>query len=134
MRSSARMLAAFLAGILCAIALHSLLPTRTVQAQAAPAQSGRVEQFENDAAHVWRTTVVPHGPLALHHHDHPRIVVALTSGTMDLVDSSGAKEEHVWEAGHAYWLPAMPPGAMHSDVNPGDKPMELMVIEMKHEK
>jgi quercetin dioxygenase-like cupin family protein len=93
--------------------------------------SQRIPQFENDEVKVWKSVVLPHQPLTMHRHDHPRVIVALTSGTMSLVDSSGAKEDHVWEAGKAYWLPAMPPGAMHADVNVGDKPLEVMLIELE---
>jgi len=92
-----------------------------VRAQVAATQSGRVDQFENAEAKVWKT----------HHHDHPRIIVALTDGKLDLVDSGGGHDVHVWEKDHAYWLPAMPKGAMHSDVNAGDRPMEVMVVELE---
>jgi hypothetical protein len=93
-----------------------------------------VPQLENDAVKVWKSVVLPKQPLSLHRHDHPRVIVALTSGTMDLVDQSGTIDRHVWEAGKAYWLPAMPSGALHSDVNPGDKPIEVMVVELEKEK
>lgn len=98
------------------------------------ATSQRIPQFENEEVKVWKSVVLPHQPLTLHRHDHPRVVVALTGGTMSFVDSGGAKEEHIWEAGKAYWLPAMPPGAMHSDVNVGDKPLEVMLIELERAK
>lgn len=97
-------------------------------------QSQRVPQFENEDVKVWKSTVLPNQPLAMHHHDHPRVIVALAGGTMNLVDSTGATESHHWETGKAYWLPAMPAGAMHSDVNAGGKPMEVMVIELEKEK
>jgi beta-alanine degradation protein BauB len=97
-------------------------------------QTERFPQFENEDVKVWKTIVMPHQPLAMHHHDHPRVIVALTGGTMNIVDPSGAVEPHVWETGKAYWLPAMPPNAMHSDVNAGDKPMEVMVVELQKEK
>ena len=50
---------------------------------------------------------------------------------MNIVDQSGAKEAHVWEAGKAYWLPANPPNTMHADVNAGDKPIEVVVVERR---
>jgi quercetin dioxygenase-like cupin family protein len=97
------------------------------------ATSQRFPQFENAQVKVWKTIILPHQPLAMHHHDHGRALVALTSGTMNIVESSGATEVHHWEAGKAYWLPAMAPGAMHSDVNAGDKPIEVMVVELQKE-
>jgi beta-alanine degradation protein BauB len=94
----------------------------------------RFPQFENPDVKVWKTVVMPNQPLAMHHHDHPRVIIALTGGTMNIVDPSGAIEPHHWETGKAYWLPAMPPNTLHSDVNAGDKPMEVMVVELEKEK
>jgi beta-alanine degradation protein BauB len=97
-------------------------------------QTQRFPQFENEDVKVWKTIVMPHQPLAMHHHDHPRVIIALTGGTMNIVAPAGVVEPHVWETGKAYWLPAMPPNTMHSDVNAGDKPMEVMVVELQKEK
>jgi len=105
-----------------------------VRAQTAATQSNRQDQFQNDAVRVWKTTVLPHQPLAMHHHDHPRVIVALSDGTMDLVDSTGSHDVHIWQKDHAYWLPAMPAGTMHADVTTGDKPLEVMVVELERER
>ena len=53
---------------------------------------------------------------------------------MKIVDSNGASETHLWETGKAYWLPANPPGTTHADVNAGNEPMEVMVVELEKEK
>lgn len=97
-------------------------------------QTHRVPQFENEDVKVWKSLVLPNAPLAMHRHEHPRVIIALTGGTMKIVEQSGASEAHVWETGKAYWLPANPPGTMHSDVNAGDKPIEVMVVELEKEK
>ena len=60
-----------------------------------------------------------------------RVIIALTGGTMNIVIQGGKTETHQWETGKAYWLPANPPGEMHTDVNAGDKPIEVMVVELK---
>jgi len=104
------------------------------QAQQPPAQTERFPQFDNDAVKVWKTVIMPKQPLALHHHDHPRVIIALTGGTIQIVDSSGSVETQHWETGKAYWLPAMAPNTLHSDNNAGDKPMEVMVVELQKEK
>ena len=70
----------------------------------------------------------------MHRHDHPRVIVALTTGRLDAIDDQGITAHNDWQAGHAYWLPAMPPGAMHQDANPGDKPIEVVVLELEKEK
>jgi hypothetical protein len=37
----------------------------------------------------------------------------------------------VWETGKAFWLTADPPGELHGDVNEGNSPLEVMVVEIK---
>jgi quercetin dioxygenase-like cupin family protein len=98
------------------------------------AQTERFPQLENPDVKVWKTIIQPNQPLAMHHHDHPRVIVALTGGTVNIISPTGAAEPHVWETGKAYWLPAMAPNTLHSDVNAGDKPMEVMVVELEKEK
>jgi quercetin dioxygenase-like cupin family protein len=99
-----------------------------------PGQSLRIPQFENDDVNVWKTTVLPNAPVAMHTHDHARVIVALTSGTMKILYENGASEEHKWEAGKAYWLSTAEGKQRHSDVNTGDKPIEVMVVEVKNAK
>jgi hypothetical protein len=104
-----------------------------MRAQQPGPQSQRFPQFENDDVKVWRSLVVPNSPLTLHRHDHPRVIIALNGGTMKIEEQNGPTETHVWETGKAYWLPANPPNMLHVDVNAGDKPIEVMVVELKHE-
>jgi hypothetical protein len=94
----------------------------------------RIPQFDNEDVKVWKSIVLPNAPLTMHRHDHPRIIIALSGGTMKIVDLGGSEEKHVWETGKAYWLPANPPNTMHADVNAGDKPIEVMVVELEKEK
>jgi len=103
-------------------------------AQQAVTTTQRVPQFENGDVKVWKSVVLPNAPLTMHRHEHPRVIIALSGGTMKIVEQTGAAEEHVWETGKAYWLPANPPKTMHADVNGGDKPIEVMVVELEHEK
>ena len=104
-----------------------------LQSQTAPPQSLRTPQFENEDVRVWKTVVTPHNPLAMHRHEHPRVIIPLAGGTMKIVEQDGQTTVHCWETGKAYWLPASPPNTMHSDVNAGDKPIEVMVVELKKE-
>jgi hypothetical protein len=94
----------------------------------------RIVQFENDDVKVWKSVVVPHAPLTMHRHEHGRVIVALRGGTMKIVEQGGASEAHVWETGKAYWLPRNAPNTMHADVNAGDQPIEVMVVELKNDK
>ena len=97
-------------------------------------QTGKISQFENDDVNVWKTTVVPNSPFAMHTHEHPRVIVALSSGTMKILYENGASEEHKWEAGKAYWLSGEEGRKRHSDVNIGSKPIDVMVVEIKDAK
>jgi hypothetical protein len=78
--------------------------------------------------------VLPDAALTMHRHEHPRVIIALSGGTMKIADQTCAAEEHVRRTGNAYWLPANPPNTMHADVNGGDKPIEVMVVELEQEK
>jgi hypothetical protein len=113
-------------------------PIRTVAAEARavpPAvPTERILQFENDEVKVWRSVITANAPLTMHRHEHPRVIVALSGGTMIIAEDNGRSESHVWETGKAYWLPANAPNRMHADINKGDKPIEVMVVELKHEK
>jgi hypothetical protein len=73
-------------------------------------------------------------PLPMHRHEHPRVIIALTGGTMKILEASGQSETHDWQTGKAYWLPANAPGTQHQDVNVGDKPIEVMVVELQNAK
>jgi beta-alanine degradation protein BauB len=118
------------AALLGALLLGGIVMTHS---QENPARTQRVPQFENDDVKVWKSVILPGAPLTLHRHDHPRVLIALSGGTMNIVEQGGPAEQHVWETGRAYWLPANAPNTLHTDVNAGDKPIEVMVVELKHE-
>jgi quercetin dioxygenase-like cupin family protein len=107
-----------------------LIPSSTLTSQ--PNQQQRIPQFENEDVKVWKTTVMPHAPLAMHTHDHPRVIIALSGGTMKVVNESGPSELHKWETGKAYWLSVEEGKRRHADANEGDKPIEVMVVEVKN--
>jgi quercetin dioxygenase-like cupin family protein len=118
-----------------AVAIVTMAATFTVlRSQETPAKTQRIPQFENEDVKVWKSIVLPNAPLTMHRHDHPRIIIALSGGTMKIVTSDGTAEAHVWETGKAYWLPANLPNTTHADVNAGDKPIEVMVVELEKEK
>jgi hypothetical protein len=102
-----------------------------IRSQQSAAGTQRIVQFENDDVKVWKSIVVPNTPLTMHRHEHGRVIIPLRGGIMKIVEQSGTSEAHVWETGKAYWLPANAPGTMHADVNAGDQPIEVMVVELK---
>lgn len=109
-----------------------VLVTGAVTWQTVTAQSRREEQFENDQVRVWKSIILPNQPISLHRHDHGRTIVAITGGTLDIVDGAGKTLKKLpFEAGKAYWLGVDPPGEQHADLNRGTQPIEVMVIEMR---
>ncbi len=70
----------------------------------------RIAEFENDEVRVWKAIVTPNAPLAMHRHEHPRVMVALDGGNMKIVQQTGGSEMNHWETGKAYWLPASKAG------------------------
>jgi quercetin dioxygenase-like cupin family protein len=117
----------------CAVAVLGIFATVVVMRSQQAAQTQRFPQFENEDVRVWKSVVLPNAPLNMHRHDHPRVIIALKGGTMKIVEQGGASEDHPWETGKAYWLPANPPNTQHADVNSGDQPIEVMVVELKKE-
>ncbi|HTU35260.1 MAG TPA: hypothetical protein VMF66_15765 [Candidatus Acidoferrum sp.] len=98
------------------------------------AQTQRYPQFQNEDVKVWKSLILPNQPLALHRHDHPRVIIALKGGTMNIAQQNGPTERHIWKTGNAYWLPANPPNTLHTDVNAGSAPIEVIVVELEKEK
>jgi beta-alanine degradation protein BauB len=106
-------------------------PAIVGQTPGQPAGTGRIPQFENEHVKVWKSVIVPNGPLTMHRHEHGRTIVALAGGDLKIVKESGQTTVAHWETGKAYWLPPDPPGEMHKDVNDTGKAIEVMVVEMK---
>jgi quercetin dioxygenase-like cupin family protein len=98
-------------------------------AQANP-PTGRTPQFANEEVKVWKSVIAVGNPLPLHRHDHPRVLIALKGGTMDIREETGQSDIQNWETGKAYWLPANPK-TLHQDVNVGKEPIEVIVVELQ---
>jgi quercetin dioxygenase-like cupin family protein len=97
--------------------------------------SRREPQFENAQVSVWKSIVMPKQPLTLHRHEHGRVLVALTDGQLKVVDRARKTlDTYNLTAGKALWLGVDPPGQMHADVNPGTKPVEVVVVQLKNDK
>jgi quercetin dioxygenase-like cupin family protein len=104
--------------------------TGTVVAQQT-ATTQRIPQFENEHVKAWKSIIMPKQPLSPHRHEHGRAIVALKGGTLKVVEQGGATKPMTWETGKAYWLGPDAPGTMHSDVNDGPEPIEVIVVEQK---
>jgi quercetin dioxygenase-like cupin family protein len=101
-------------------------------AQQQQQKSHREPQFENGKMEAHYTLIMPHEPLTLHRHDHGRAIVALTDGVLKVEDKNGkVMDTYNWKKNHAYWLDKDPPGQVHADVNDTNKPIEVMVVELR---
>ena len=94
--------------------------------------TGRTPQFDNEHVEVWKSVIVPTQPLEMHRHDNPRAIIALKGGTLTVVNEAGEGRAMTWETGSAYWLDADTPGELHGDVNEGDEPVEVIVVQLKN--
>jgi hypothetical protein len=91
--------------------------------------------FENEHLRVWKSTILPKQPLALHRHEHGRALIALAGGRLDVVDQDGkVLDTYDWESGKAYWLGVDPPGQLHADVNNTSQPIQVIVVELKNDR
>jgi quercetin dioxygenase-like cupin family protein len=111
----------------------ALIPVGALTPQQA-GQTQRIPQFENEDVAVWKTTIQPNAPLTMHTHQHPRVIIALSGGTMKVVNEDGTSEQHQWDTGKAYWLPTEEGKKRHGDANIGSRPIEVMVVEVKNAK
>ena len=94
----------------------------------AQVQTGRTPQFANEEVKVWRSVIAVGNPLPLHRHDHPRVLIALKGGTMDIREETGQSDIQNWETGKAYWLN---PKTLHQEVNIGKEPIEVIAVELQ---
>ena len=106
-----------------------------VWAQQQAPTTRREPQFENEHVKVWKSIIQPNQPLTLHRHEHGRALIALTDGPLDVTDKDGkTMSTYKWEKGKAYWLDADPTGTQHADVNRLNRPIEVIVVELKKDR
>ena len=82
--------------------------------------------FENDQVRVLRITYGPHEKSVM--HDHPNAVaIYLTDQNVKFTSPDGKTQTLPGKAGETIWTPA----GKHLPENLGDKPMELILVELK---
>ncbi len=83
-------------------------------------------EFENSQVRTLRIHYGPHEKSVM--HGHPAGVgIFLTDNRAKFSLPDGKTEERSWKAGDTRWLPA----EKHSPENLGDKPIELILVELK---
>lgn len=86
-------------------------------------------EFENDSVRVLRITYGPHEKSVMHHHPGS-VAVFLTDGQSRFTAPDGKTQDVRQKAGSVQWSEA---GA-HLPENVGDKPFELVLVELKTKK
>jgi quercetin dioxygenase-like cupin family protein len=83
-------------------------------------------EFENDQVRVLRITYGAHEKSVM--HEHPAsLAVFLTDGQTKFTFPDGKAQDAPFKAGTTMWTPA----GKHLPENTGDKPFELILVEMK---
>jgi quercetin dioxygenase-like cupin family protein len=83
-------------------------------------------EFENDQVRVLRITYAPHEKSVM--HEHPaNVAVFLTDGQGKFTLPDGKTQDAPFKAGTAQW----DGGGKHLPENVGDKPFELVLVELK---
>jgi hypothetical protein len=119
------------------IALLCVLLSPTISlAQAKIEKTQRIEQFSNDKVNVWKTIVYPTTgkALAMHRHEHNRVVVALSDGLLKITNTKGKTHYLKLEKDKAYYLTKDLPNELHNDENVTNHPIKVMVIELNDSK
>jgi len=82
--------------------------------------------FENDQVRILRISYGPHEKSVMHEHPNS-IAIFLTDGRIKFSLPDGKSEERDVKAGQSVWNPA----GKHQPENLGDRPFEVVLIEMK---
>jgi hypothetical protein len=121
--------------VACALSFVAGAGATWVGAQQQRAVTRREPQFENEHVKVWKSIIEPRQPLTMHRHEHGRTAIALTDGQLNVIDAAGkVVGRYAWQKGKAYWLDADKPGELHGDRNDTDKTIEVIIVEMKHDR
>ena len=86
-------------------------------------------EFENDQVRVLRITYGPGEKSVMHTHPEG-MAIFLTNGEGRFTLPDGKTEDIEFKAGLVNWMPAL----THQPENTGDKPFEVIQIEMKTKK
>ena len=82
--------------------------------------------FENDQVRILRINYGAHEKSVLHEHPNS-VAVFLTDGKIKFTLADGTSQERDVKAGQSVWNPA----GKHLPENMGDKPFEVVLIELK---
>ena len=82
--------------VVLATAIISSSVTLAIQEQ----RSRREPQFENEHVKVWKSIILPNQPLRLHRHENGRALIALTDGSLKVINEENEQvDTYEWESG-----------------------------------
>src|SRR5882724_9124509 len=113
--------------LVAAVVLGALfaIPSMAQDPSKVDAKHYKVE-FENDQVRVLRIKYGPKEKSIMHEHPNA-VAVFLTDGNVKFALPDGKSQDSAVKAGAAQWTPA----GKHLPENMGDKPFELILVEMK---
>lgn len=96
----------------------------------------RNQFVDNTDYKIWSTVICPHQPVAKHTHDHPRVLIPKNDGTLrvtyaDKPLSNGNPRDFKLEKDKPVYLDYNEGKDLHTDEILGDKPLTVLVIELK---
>ncbi len=116
-----------IAGMLVACSVFALATSAAMAQDATKADPAHYKvTFENDQVRILKITYGPKEKSVLHEHPNS-IAVFLTDGQIKFNLPDGKSQEVSVKAGQSQWNPA----GKHLPENVGDKPFEVVLIEMK---
>jgi quercetin dioxygenase-like cupin family protein len=83
-------------------------------------------EFENEHVRVLRITYGPLEKSVMHEHP-PNVAIFSTAGRGRMTTPDGKTQDIDWKAGTTQW----DPGGKHLPENLGDRPFELVLVELK---
>lgn len=83
---------------------------------------------ENPSARVYKWNLAPGGATTLHVHEHPYILLAVTSSQLKTTAPDGTSAIEAVKAGDSRWVNAMGP---HTIANAGSADGQIVEIELK---
>ena len=115
----------FALGVITLLLFAAVAPARAQDPVEVDSKHYKVE-FENDEVRVLRITYGAHEKSVMHYHPGA-IAVFLTDGQAKFTFPDGKTQDAPFKAGTTMWTPA----GQHLPENMGDKPFELILVEMK---
>lgn len=105
----------------------------TIITHAETSSAERVQQISNEKISAWKRIIYPgkNHALMMHRHDHDRVLIALTDGTLKVTSDKGNSHLLTLKKNKAYYFSKDRQNELHSDENITTHPIEVIVVELK---